>query len=95
MQPCSQYESVLRQNNQQRPVTFQVTKYNFLRFLSWGNLKGKVYKNNPRSIEALQTEITRVNGSIVVDELQKVSHNLFMQGEACLQAEGGHFRHLL
>jgi hypothetical protein len=28
-------------------------------------------------------------GLIAVDELQKVSHNLFMRCEACLQAEGG------
>jgi hypothetical protein len=52
-----------------------------------GNLKGKVYKNNPCSIEALQNEIIRVIGSITMDELQKVSHNL--------QAKGGHFQHLL
>jgi hypothetical protein len=52
-----------------------------------GNLKGKVYKNNPRSIEALQNEITRVIGSIAVDQLQKVSHNLVMRCEACLRAE--------
>jgi hypothetical protein len=26
-------------------------------------------------------------GSIAVDELEKVSHNLFMRCEACLQAE--------
>jgi hypothetical protein len=26
----------------------------FCNFYLWGNLKGKVYKNNPRSIEALQ-----------------------------------------
>jgi hypothetical protein len=58
-------------------------------------LKGNVYKNNPRSVEALQNEITRVIGSIAVDELQKVSHNLFMRCEACLQAEGGQFQHLL
>jgi hypothetical protein len=34
-------------------------------------------------------------GLNAVDELQKVSHNLFMGGEACLQAEGGQFQHLL
>jgi N-acetylmuramoyl-L-alanine amidase CwlA len=33
--------------------------------------------------------------STAVDKLQKVSHNLFMRCEACLQAEGGHFQHLL
>jgi hypothetical protein len=50
----------------------------FCNFYLWGNLKGKVYKNNSHGIEALQIEITRVIDSIAVDELQKVSHNLFM-----------------
>jgi hypothetical protein len=54
----------------------------FCDFYLWGNLKGKVYKNNPRSIEALQAEIIRIIGSTGMDELQKVSHNLFMQCEA-------------
>jgi hypothetical protein len=61
----------------------------------WGNLKGKVYKNNPRSTEALRNEITRVIGSVTVDELQKVSQNLFRRCVACLRAEGGHFQQLL
>ena len=60
----------------------------------WGNLKQKVYKNNPRSIDSLQNEITRVIHSITVDELQRVSRNLFVRCAACLQAEG-HFQHLL
>jgi hypothetical protein len=67
----------------------------FCHFYLWGNLKGKFYKNNPHSIEALQAEITHIIGSIVMDELQRVSHNLFMRCEACSQAEGGHFQHLL
>jgi hypothetical protein len=67
----------------------------FCVFYLWGNLKGKVYKNNPHSIEAIQAEITRVIGSIAGDKLQKVSHNLFMRCEACLQVEGGPFQHLL
>jgi hypothetical protein len=49
----------------------------FCDFYHWGNLKGKVYKNNPRRTEALLNEITRVIGSIAVDELQKVLQNLF------------------
>jgi hypothetical protein len=67
----------------------------FCDYYLWGNLKGKVYKNNPRSIEARQSEITRVIRPVTVDQLQKVSHNLFMLCEACLQAERGHFEHLL
>jgi hypothetical protein len=61
----------------------------------WENLKGKVYKNNTHTSEALQNEITRVIGSIKMDQLQKVSRNLLMRCEACVQAEGGHFQHLL
>jgi hypothetical protein len=67
----------------------------FCDFCLCGNLKGKVYRNNLRTTEALQNEITRIIGSITVDQLRKVSHNLFMRCEACLQAEGGHFQHLL
>jgi hypothetical protein len=55
-----------------------------LRIYLWRNLKEKVYKNNPRSIEALQAEITCIIGSIAMHKLQKVSHNLFMRCEACL-----------
>jgi hypothetical protein len=55
----------------------------FCNFYLWGKLKGKVYKNNPHSIEALQNEITCVTGSITVDQLQKVSHNLLMQCKEC------------
>jgi hypothetical protein len=67
----------------------------FCDFYLWGNLKGKVYKNNPRSIEALQNEITRVVASVTVDELHKVSQNLFRRREARLRAEAGHFQQLL
>jgi hypothetical protein len=63
-------------------------------FLDTGYYICGFYKN-PRSIEALQNAIRRVISSIAVDELQKVSHNLFMRCEACLQAEGGQFQHLL
>jgi hypothetical protein len=45
--------------------------FSFCDFYLWGNLKGNVYKNNPRSTEALQNEITRVIGSVTVDELQQ------------------------
>jgi hypothetical protein len=45
----------------------------FCDFYLWGNLKGKVYKNIPRSTEALQNEITRETGSITVDELHSVA----------------------
>jgi hypothetical protein len=48
--------SAMRQNNQQRTVTTQTPDLSSCDFYLWGNRKGKVYKNNPRSIEALQNE---------------------------------------
>jgi hypothetical protein len=76
-------------------VVSQVLRRQFLQILSSGNLKGKVYKNNPHSIVVLQNEMTRVLGSIAVDGLQKESHNLFMRCKPCLQAEGGQFQHVI
>jgi hypothetical protein len=55
---------------------------------------GKTTNQSSKIIKTLSTG-THVIASIAVDELQKVLHNLFMQYEACLQAEGGPFQHLL
>jgi hypothetical protein len=65
-------------NNQQRTVASQAPRSQFLNFYIWGNLKVKVFKNKPHSIEALYNEITHITGSITIDQLQKVSHNLSM-----------------
>ncbi|PNF37196.1 hypothetical protein B7P43_G00473 [Cryptotermes secundus] len=56
----------------------ETSDLSFCDFYLWENLKGKVYKNNPCSSEALQNEITHVTGSITIDQLLKVSHNLLM-----------------
>jgi hypothetical protein len=67
-------------------VASQIPRSQFCGFYLWGNLKWKVYKNNPHSTEALQNELTRLIGSITVHKIQKASHKLFMRWEACLQA---------
>jgi hypothetical protein len=59
------------------------------------NLKGKVYKNNSCSAEALQNAIPHILASITEAELQKVSQDLFRRCEACLTAEGGYFQQFL
>jgi hypothetical protein len=46
-------------------------------FYLWENLKGRVYKNNSCTAEALQNEITHVTASIIKAKLQKASQNLF------------------
>jgi hypothetical protein len=58
----------------------------FCDFYLWGNLQGKVYKNNPHSIEALQNEITCVIGSIAVDELQNVARHFCKQKGGSISA---------
>jgi hypothetical protein len=64
-------------------------------FYLWGNLKGKVYRNTPRTAEALQNEIRNVVASISADELQRISQGFLQRCEACLRATGNHFEHFL
>jgi hypothetical protein len=64
-------------------------------FYLWGNLKGKVYKNNPRTADALKTEIRNIVHSINGDELQRVFRNFMRRCEACIREHGDHFQHLL
>ena len=45
-------------------------------FFLWGLLKGKVYKNTPRSIEQLKDAIRREIQAVNVDTLGKVFQNL-------------------
>jgi hypothetical protein len=45
-------------------------------------MKGKVYKNNPRTAEALKTEIRNIVLSINGDELPRVFRNLMTRCEA-------------
>jgi hypothetical protein len=60
----------------------------------WGNLKGKVYKNNPQTACALKSEIRNVC-SIYGDERQRVFRNLMTRCKACVREHGDHFQHLL
>jgi hypothetical protein len=64
-------------------------------FYLWGNLKDKVYSNNPHTFAELQQSIRETISSIEVSELKLVSNNMFKRLEACLRAEGRYFEHLL
>jgi len=59
-------------------------------FFLWGLLKGKVYKNTPRTIDQLK-EIQAVN----VDTLGKVFQNLEKRILMCLEVKGDQFQHSL
>jgi hypothetical protein len=67
------------------PISHDFRNYDFY---LWGNLNGKVYKNNPHTTEALQNEITYVIASVTEDKFQNMYQNLFRQCEACLTPEG-------
>jgi hypothetical protein len=58
-------------------------------FYLWGNLKGKVYKNNPQTADALKTEIRNIVRSINGDKLQS-----FPKPHDNVQGLD-HFQHLL
>jgi hypothetical protein len=60
-----------------------------------GNLKGKVYSNNPHTLVERKQSINETISSIEVSELKLVSNNILKRLEACLRAEGRHFEHLL
>ena len=61
----------------------------------WGDLKHKVYRNNPRTLEALEIEIRQVIGEIPEAELQRVFQNFIRRCSVCIEREGHHFQQLL
>ena len=63
----------------------------FLRAL----LKGKVYKNTPRTVEQLKDAIRQENQAVNVDTLGKVFQNLEKRIQACLDVKGDQFQHRL
>lgn len=64
-------------------------------FYLWGNLKQKVYVNNPRTLAQLQQNITSAIRSITRVELQAVSANVVRRAQQCIDVNGEHFQHLL
>ena len=64
-------------------------------FFLWGLLKGKVYKNTPRTIEQLKDAIRREIQAVNVDTLGKVFQNLEKRIQVCLDVKGDQFQHRL
>jgi len=64
-------------------------------FYLWGNLKGKMYANNPKTLEDLKensrTEIRRIDTA----ELHRVYDNMLQRAQKCIDVQGNHFQHLL
>jgi len=64
-------------------------------FFLWGLLKGKVYKNTPRTIEKLKDAIRQEIQAVTVDTLEKVFQNLKKCIQVCLDVKGDQFQHRL
>ena len=62
-------------------------------FYLWGNLMGKVYSNNPHTIEELKTNIH--NAEITPNELAKVAGNMLKRAELCIQVHSEQIQHLM
>jgi len=61
----------------------------------WGLLKGKVYKNTPRTIEQLKDAMRQEIQAVNFDTLEKVFRNLEKRIQVCLDVKGDQFQHRL
>ena len=72
------------------------SRSNACRLLSLGGLlKGKVYKNTPRTIEQLKDAILQEIQAVNIDTLGKLFQNLEKRIQVCLDVKGDQFQHRL
>ena len=64
-------------------------------YLCWGAAKSAVYRDRPRMRNQLKTAITVYLRNISQADLQKVLANKIKRVQACMDAGGHHFQHLL
>jgi hypothetical protein len=60
-----------------------------------GCLKGKVYANNPKTLEDLKENIRTEIRRIDTAELHRVYDNMLQRAQKCIDVHGDHFQHLL
>jgi len=71
------------------------SRSNAYRLLSLGLLKGKVYKNTPRTMEQLKDAIRQEIQAVNVGTSGKVFQNLGKRIQVCLDVKGDQFQHRL
>jgi hypothetical protein len=64
-------------------------------FYMWGAAKSAMYHDRPRTLNELKTAITAFIRNISLADLQKVFANKIKHVQACIDALGHHFHHLL
>ena len=95
MLACEKLKVFSRQNYLKKHLATQISRSNAFRLLLWGLLKGKVYKNTPRTIEQLKDAIRQEIQAVNVDTLGKVFPNLEKRIQVCLDVKGDQFQHRL
>jgi len=65
-----------------------------LDFYLWGSPKDGVYRRKPATLDDLQESIAMSCAAITLDTLQNVVHAAVWRVQQCLDADGGHFKHL-
>jgi len=64
-------------------------------YFLWGYLKGRVYRNKPRTRDALKVNITEEIQAVTADILARTFQNMERRVQSCLDANGGNFQHML
>jgi hypothetical protein len=64
-------------------------------FHLWGAAKSAVYRDRPRTLNELKTAVTAYIRNISHADLQEVFANKIKRVQACIDARGHHFQHLL
>jgi len=64
-------------------------------YFLWGYLKGRVYRNKPRTTDALKANITEEIQTVTADVLARTFQNMARRVQSCLDANGGDFQHML
>jgi len=64
-------------------------------YFLWRYPKGRVYRNKPRTTEALKANIAEEIQAVTADVLTRTFHNWARRVQSCLDANGGHFQHML
>lgn len=70
---------------------------NPLDYFLWGFIKTFVYDQNPpESLEELQQKFEEAVAALTPEMIRRATHEQFIRRlEACIEADGGHFEHLL
>jgi hypothetical protein len=64
-------------------------------FFLWGHLKGRAYMNKPRTLDELWENIQREIQMVTPEVLAATFRNMHRCVQLRIDAQGGHFQHLL